>query len=114
MPSQDSGSSGWSAAVDPVSLPSPPWGPLRRVRQHDSLIARLAAACLEWTPGSRLHDLRHMHATLLVSACTPVNEAADRLGHAKPTVTLEVYAKLLTGNADKPGDSFGMLLEAAR
>jgi len=45
---------------------------------------------------------------------TPVHEVAHRLGHAKPTITLEVYAKVLNENADKLGDSFGKLLEAAR
>ena len=36
----------------------------------------------------RLHDLRHTHATLLLSVGEPVSE---RLGHGSITVTLTVY-----------------------
>jgi integrase len=36
-------------------------------------------------PPMRLHDLRHVHATLLLKAGVPVHVVAARLGHADPT-----------------------------
>jgi integrase len=43
-------------------------------------------------PVLRLHDLRHVHASLLLSEGLPVPEVAARLGHSSPGVTLTVYA----------------------
>jgi integrase len=36
-----------------------------------------------------LHDLRHTHASLLLSAGEPVETVSERLGHA--SATLSVY-----------------------
>ena len=46
-------------------------------------------------PKVRLHDLRHTHATLMLSAGTPVHVVSRRLGHANPSITLGVYAHVL-------------------
>lgn len=40
----------------------------------------------------RLHDLRHYHATSLLTAGVDVRTVAGRLGHANPSTTLNVYA----------------------
>ncbi len=40
----------------------------------------------------RLHDLRHYHATSLLTAGVDVRTVAGRLGHANPSTTLSVYA----------------------
>jgi integrase len=40
----------------------------------------------------RLHDLRHYHATSLLTAGVDVRTVAGRLGHASPNTTLNVYA----------------------
>jgi integrase len=47
-------------------------------------------------PGGRLslHSLRHGFASLLISRGLNVVYVSRQLGHAKPTVTLEVYAHL--------------------
>ena len=50
-------------------------------------------------PG-RLHDVRHSHATHLLSGCdpmppVPVHIVAARLGHSSPVVTLTTYAHVL-------------------
>ncbi len=45
-------------------------------------------------PPMRLHDLRHLHATLLLLAGVPVHVVAERLGHA-PEITMRVYARVL-------------------
>lgn len=46
-------------------------------------------------PAMRLHDLRHVHATLLLQAGVPVHVVAARLGHTDPSMTLRVYAHVL-------------------
>lgn len=42
-----------------------------------------------------LHGLRHTHATILLSAGVPVHIVSARLGHANPTITMNVYAHCL-------------------
>jgi len=39
-------------------------------------------------PHTRLHDLRHLHATTLLLAGVPVHVVAARPGHADPSITL--------------------------
>ena len=45
-------------------------------------------------PG-RLHDVRHTHATHLLTRGIPVHIVAARLGHSSPVVTLTTYAHVL-------------------
>lgn len=40
---------------------------------------------------TRFHDLRHANATALLQAGIPVNDVAQRLGHASVRMTLDVY-----------------------
>ena len=69
-----------------------------------SLMPKLCAAA--GVPRRRLHDLRHTHATILLSAGVPPHEVADRLGHSDATITLKVYAKVLRDRANGLGDVF--------
>ena len=52
-------------------------------------------------PTIRLHDLRHTHATLLLSAGTPIKAVSERLGHAKTSITLDTYAHVLPDMQDR-------------
>lgn len=45
-------------------------------------------------PTIRVYDLRHTHATLMLSAGVPVKVVSERLGHASAVMTLNVYAVL--------------------
>lgn len=45
-------------------------------------------------PG-RLHDVRHTHASHLLTRGVPVHIVAARLGHSSPTITLGTYAHVL-------------------
>ncbi len=45
----------------------------------------------------RLHDLRHMHATLALKAGVPVKVVSERLGHESPAFTLKQYAHVIPG-----------------
>ena len=52
-------------------------------------------------PVIRLHDLRHTHATLLLTAREPVDIVSERLGHASPVITETVCAHVLPGSQRK-------------
>ena len=64
-----------------------------------------------WVPACRAagvdvtpHQLRHLHASVLLEAGRPLPEIAARLGHGSPSVTMQVYAHWLrdddSGSAD--------------
>lgn len=43
-------------------------------------------------PRTRIHDLRHFHATFLIGNSVDARTVADRLGHSSPSFTLSTYA----------------------
>jgi integrase len=45
--------------------------------------------------GVRLHDLRHLAATQMLSRGVDVRTVSGRLGHARPSMTLDVYGHFL-------------------
>lgn len=45
--------------------------------------------------GLRLHDLRHTHAAVLISAGTPLTAVQRRLGHSSIRVTSDMYGHLM-------------------
>lgn len=47
---------------------------------------------VEIPAGLRLHDLRHFYASACIAAGLDVVEVQHRLGHARPSTTLDVYA----------------------
>jgi integrase len=48
-------------------------------------------------PRIRLHDVRHTHGTLLISAGVPVKVVSERLGHGNPAFTIDTYQHVLPG-----------------
>jgi integrase len=48
-------------------------------------------------PRIRFHDLRHAHATHLLSAGVHPKIASERLGHSKVGITLDLYSHVLPG-----------------
>ncbi len=64
-------------------------------------------------PGIRLHDLRHSHATILLTAREPVHVVSQRLGHASAVVTMTVYAHVLPGSQREAADLFARLIGGA-
>jgi integrase len=46
-------------------------------------------------PGLSLHSLRHTHATILISRGVNIKLVSKRLGHAKPSITLDIYAHVM-------------------
>jgi integrase len=62
--------------------------------------------------GVRLHDLRHLQATMLLKAGVPVRNVSKRLGHRDPSVTLNVYAQYLEDSDHDAAAIMGKLLVA--
>jgi len=52
-------------------------------------------------PRIRFHDLRHTSASLMLNNGVDVFVASKRLGHAKPSITLDVYGHLLSSGQDE-------------
>jgi integrase len=63
-------------------------------------------------PRARLHDLRHVHATTLLLAGVPVHVVAARLGHADPSITLRVYAHVISEQLTEAADIFARAVAA--
>jgi integrase len=61
-------------------------------------------------PAIRLHDLRHSHATILLTEREPVHVVSQRLGHASAVVTMTVYAHVLPGSQREAADRFARLV----
>ena len=64
-----------------------------------------ATAGLALPPGATWHDLRHHHASSLLSAGINIAAVAARLGHSSPTVTLEHYAWALPADEQRVLDA---------
>jgi integrase len=58
----------------------------------------------------KFHGLRHTCATLLLQAGEPVHVVSERLGHAKVSMTMEVYAHVLPDMQRQAAARLGALL----
>ncbi len=66
-----------------------PFNPCNLSRQYKSLLKEAGL------PSIRFHDLRHTAASLMLNHGIPVLIVSKRLGHAKPSITLEIYSHLI-------------------
>jgi integrase len=64
----------------------------------DDLTRIWARVCLaKGLPKVTFHALRHTHASMLINAGLDVLTISRRLGHSKPSVTLDTYGHLIKG-----------------
>lgn len=93
-------------------------------REHGVAISKANAAELEAAEKEsrpadlipeqlRFHDLRHTHASLLLSAGHSLKAVSARLGHAGVEITLKVYAHCMPGDDAKLTSGIGELLKRA-
>src|SRR5439155_25859982 len=59
----------------------------------------------------RLHDLRHTHATILLLKGVPVHVVSQRLGHASPSITWDVYAHVLREQQSDAAERFAIAID---
>jgi len=62
---------------------------------------------------SGTHDLRHTHATIVLTAREPVHVVSQRPGHTSAVVTMTVYAHELPGSQREAADLFARLVGEA-
>src|SRR5207249_12340047 len=63
--------------------------------------------------GSRIYDLRHGYASLLIREGVDLTEVADRLGHS-PTMTTAHYAHVFKEYRSRPNQRMETLVRKAR
>ena len=64
-------------------------------------------------PSITPHDLRHSAASLAVSAVAYVKAVQRMLGHAKASMTLDVYADLFDEDLDSVAANLGAAIRSA-
>jgi integrase len=106
----------WNGADDYVFRTV--WGEPIHPDTVSSLMTTLIKAHYDKHPGSplphtRLHDLRHVHATTLLLAGAQVHVVAARLGHADPSITLRVYAHVISNQHAEAADIFARIMKDA-
>lgn len=57
----------------------------------------------------RFHDLRHTHASALISAGSSIKAVSRRLGHADVAITLRVYSHLMPDDDEKLATQVGAM-----
>lgn len=55
----------------------------------------------------KFHDLRHTHASFLLSSGAPIAAVSKRLGHAQVSITLDTYAHVMPGDGQALADIAG-------
>lgn len=63
-------------------------------------------------PRIRFHDLRHTHASLLLSAGVDLKVVSERLGHATLAVTADIYTHVLPRLQHAAAEDFDRLLQS--
>jgi integrase len=81
-----------------------PLSPRNVGRSFEESIARAGV------PSLRLHDLRHVNASLDLSTGTSVKAVAARLGHNDLSITLRTYAHVLPHEETAAAERLGALL----
>lgn len=65
-------------------------------------------------PRVRFHDLRHAHATHMLSSGIHPKVASERLGHSKVGITLDLYSHVLPGMQEDAAAKMDLALKAAQ
>ncbi len=61
-------------------------------------------------PVIRFHDLRHTAASLMLNNGVPIFIVSKILGHARPSITSDIYGHLVPGSMDGIGDMMDDLI----
>lgn len=61
-------------------------------------------------PMLRLHDLRHCFATLLITNGIDIITVSGLMGHASPSITMDIYSHLLEKPAKQAAETFERIL----
>lgn len=64
-------------------------------------------------PYIRIHDQRHTHVTLSLAAGVDLTVISKRVGHARPSITSDIYAHVLSDQHEEAADKIGTVLFGA-
>jgi integrase len=95
---------------DALVFPAPLKGGYQSPRTFSKEWARVATAIA--FDGLTFHALRHTHASQLIGAGVDIVTISRRLGHAKPDITLRIYAHLFRKDDSKAADAINDALAA--
>ena len=65
-------------------------------------------------PHIRQHDMRHLHASVLLAEGLPLPVVAARLGHVSPAVTAAIYSRALRGHDGAAATAIEAAMRVAR
>jgi integrase len=94
---------------DALVFPAPLKGGHQSPRAFSKEWARLAKSI--GFEGISFHALRHTHASQLIDSGIDIVTISKRLGHAKPDITLRIYAHLFTKADTKAADAINAALK---
>jgi integrase len=77
----------------------------RNLRKRANTALEEADSPIRVPQSASMHDLRHFYASLLISHRESIKTVQKRLGHAKPSVTLDVYTHLFEDVEDSTRDA---------
>jgi integrase len=73
---------------------------------------RYSKAWSDFRPDLGFHNLRHTHASQLIDAGVDIVTISKRLGHAKPDITLRIYAHLFRKDDGKAAAAINASMKA--
>ena len=62
--------------------------------------------------GVKFHDLRHIHATMLLQHRVDLQSVSSRMGHSDPSITLRAYADAMPARDQEAAATMDQLLIA--
>ena len=62
--------------------------------------------------GVKFHDLRHIHATMLLQHRVDLQSVSSRMGHSDPSITLRAYADAMPARDQEAAATLDKLLVA--
>ena len=92
-------------------FPGPLGGPIDPsvlTRTFGKLVRRIGLTA------TRLHDLRHFHATLLLEQGTNPKVVQERLGHSSFAITMDTYSHVAPGLPKQAAQDFALAMEKAK
>ena len=94
-----------------LTFPGPLGGPIDPsvlTRTFEKLVRRIGLT------NTRLHDLRHFHATLLLQQGTNPKVVQERLGHSSFAITMDTYSHVAPGLQKQPARDFALAMGKAK
>ena len=85
-----------------------PIDPSVLTRTFEKLVRRIGLTA------TRLHDLRHFHATLLLQQGTNPKVVQERLGHSSFVITMDTYSHVTPGLQKQAAQDFALAMGKAK